>query len=299
MTIVSTSAFYDRARLEIGSLRQRAERLQSSIGRGERLTRSSDDPVAASQLRGLMRAEALAKIDTANSARATSDLGLADTALSSFAAYVTRAIELATQAANGTLTASQRAGIGQELAQLHGNLFALANSRDSAGHALFGGETAGQAYTMTAGTVTYAGTASAGELSLGEGLTVTRGLTGPEFLNFGATDLFQTISTLAADLQGGAADPQAAARSALGTLDAGLDSIATAQTVIGTRLAWIDLTTERRSQVSEQRASEQADLGGTDIAATITELQQAMTVLEASQASFTKLASLSLFDLIR
>jgi len=69
--------------------------------------------------------------------------------------------------------------------------------------------------------------------------------------------------------------------------------------VIGTRLAWIDLTTERRSQVSEQRASEQADLGGTDIAATITELQQALTVLEASQASFTKLASLSLFDLIR
>lgn len=299
MTIVSTSAFYDRARLEIGSLRQRAERLQSAIGRGERLTRSSDDPVAASQLRGLMRAEALARIDTANSARATSDLGLADTALSSFAAYVTRAIELATQAANGTLTPAQRAGIGQELGQLHGNLFALANSRDSAGHALFGGETAGQAYAMTAGAVSYTGTASAGELSLGEGLTVTRGLTGPEFLNFAGTDLFAAISTLAADLQGGAADPQAAARTALGTLDAGLDTIATAQTVIGTRLAWIDLTTERRSQVSEQRASEQADLGGTDIAATITELQQALTVLEASQASFTKLASLSLFNLIR
>lgn len=299
MTIVSTSAFYDRARLEIGSLRKRAEGLQSAIGRGERLTRSSDDPVAASQLRGLMRAEALARIDTANSARATSDLGLADTALSSFAAYVTRAIELATQAANGTLTPAQRAGIGQELGQLHGNLFALANSRDSSGHALFGGETAGQAYAMTAGTVSYTGTASAGELSLGEGLTVTRGLTGPEFLNFAGTDLFAAISTLAADLQGAAADPQAAARTALGTLDAGLEAIATAQTVVGTRLAWIDLTTERRSQVSEQRASEQADLGGTDIAATITELQQALTVLEASQASFTKLASLSLFNLIR
>jgi flagellar hook-associated protein 3 FlgL len=69
--------------------------------------------------------------------------------------------------------------------------------------------------------------------------------------------------------------------------------------VVGTRLAWIELTTERRAQVSEQRASEQAQLGGTDIAATITELQHAMTVLEASQASFARLASLSLFDLIR
>lgn len=299
MTVVSTSAFYDRARLEIGSLRQRAERLQTAIGRGERLTRSSDDPVAAAQLRGLMRAEALAKIDTANSARAASDLGLADTALSSFAAHVTRAIELATQAASGTLSPAQRAGIGQELSQLHGNLFALANSRDSAGHALFGGETAGQAYALSGGAVTYTGTPSAGELSLGEGLTVTRGLTGPEFLSFAGTDLFTVISTLAADLQGAAADPQAAARSALGTLDAGLDAITTAQTVVGTRLAWIELTTERRAQVSEQRASEQAQLGGTDIAATITELQHAMTVLEASQASFARLASLSLFDLIR
>ena len=172
------------------------------------------------------------------------------------------------------------------------------------GHALFGGETAGAAYTFdAAGNPVYAGTASAGEMPLGDGQSVTRGLTGPEFLNFtgssGATDLFAVIGGLAAALDGGSADPAQAARDALGDLAGGLESITTAQTVVGARLNWIDLIGDRRVQTSELRAEEQANVGGTDLASTVSELQQVMTVLEASQASFAKLAGLSLFQLLR
>ena len=304
MTTVSTSAFYERATQDMTALRARAEGLQAAMSRGERLARSSDDPVAASRLRGLARGDSFAAIDTTNANRAVSDLTLTDTALGSFAEYITRAKELAVQAANATLSPAQRAGIGSELAQLHVNLAALANVRDSAGHALFGGETAGQAFTLdAAGNPVYAGTASAGELPLGEGLSVTRGLTGPEFLSFnasgGPTDIFAVVKGLADALQGGATDPAQAARDALGVLDTGLEAVTTAQTIIGTRLAWIDLTTQRREEMTELRAEEQAEIGGTDMAATITRLQEALTVLEASQASFAKLSSLSLFDVLR
>ena len=304
MTTVSTSAFYERATQDMTALRARAEGLQAAMSRGERLARSSDDPVAASRLRGLARGDSFAAIDTTNAKRAISDLTLTDTALGSFAEYITRAKELAVQAANATLSPAQRAGIGSELAQLHGNLAALANVRDSAGHALFGGETAGQAFTLdAAGNPVYAGTSSAGELPLGEGLSVTRGLTGPEFLSFnasgGPTDIFAIVKGLADALLGGATDPAQAARDALGMLDTGLEAVTTAQTIIGTRLAWIDLTTQRREEMTELRAEEQAEIGGTDLAATITRLQEALTVLEASQASFAKLSSLSLFDVLR
>lgn len=304
MTTVSTSAFYERATQDMTALRARAEGLQAAMSRGERLARSSDDPVAASRLRGLARGDSFAAINTTNANRAISDLTLTDTALGSFAEYITRAKELAVQAANATLSPAQRAGIGSELAQLHGNLAALANMRDSAGHALFGGETAGQAFTLdAAGNPVYAGTSSAGELPLGEGLSVTRGLTGPEFLSFnasgGPTDIFAIVKGLADALLGGATDPAQAARDALGVLDTGLEAVTTAQTIIGTRLAWIDLTTQRREEMTELRAEEQAEIGGTDMAATITRLQEALTVLEASQASFAKLSSLSLFDVLR
>ena len=198
MTTLSTSAFYERATRNIGSLRGRAESLQTALGTGQKLARSSDDPVAAARLRSLTRADAMAAIDTTNAARAASDLTLTDSALSSFADHVIRAQELATQAASGLLTGDQRKGIATELAQLGQEIVRLANARDSVGHALFGGETAGAAYTFdAAGNPLYAGTATAGEMPLGDGQSVTRGLTGPEFLSFtgssGATDLFAVI----------------------------------------------------------------------------------------------------------
>ena len=73
----------------------------------------------------------------------------------------------------------------------------------------------------------------------------------------------------------------------------------TTQTVVGTRLAWIDLVSERRTEAGELRAEQQAEVGGADLAETMTRLQQTMTVLEASQASFARLSSLTLFDLLR
>lgn len=306
MTIISnsTGAFYDRSTGDMNALRARAETLQAQLGTGERLARSSDDPVAASRLRLLQRADSLAKIDTANADRATADLTLADAALSGFSDAVIRIKELATSAANGTLTSAQRAGIGAEVKQLYGSLVGLANSRDSSGHALFGGEAAGDAYTIdAAGDAAYVGTAGTGDLALGDGQSVTRGVTGPDFLNFSvggsATNLLAVVKSLGEAMQGAVADPQAAARTALGALDTGIAAITTSQTVIGSRLSWLDLTADRRSDAGELRTAEEEKVGATDIPATITSLQQTMTVLEASQASFAKLAGLSLFNVLR
>lgn len=300
----STSAFFDRATNDIGGLRKKAETLQSQLGSGNRLTRSSDDPVAAARLRSLSRADSLSNIDKANANRADADLTLADSALSTFTNYIGRAKELATRAASGTYTPEQRAGIGTEIEEIYNNLFALANSRDSAGHALFGGETPGEAYTLDgSGNPVYAGTTTSGELALGDGQSITRSLTGPEFLNFtvngSPTNLLVAVKDLAAALKGGVPDPQAAARAGMTTLDTALQTVNTGQTVVGSRRNWIELTTERRTNLSELRAGEQETIGGADLATTISQLQQQMTVLEASQASFTKLASLNLFDLIR
>jgi flagellar hook-associated protein 3 FlgL len=300
----STSAFFDRTTTDLAALRAQAETLQEQLGKGDKLSASSDDPVAASRLRVLSRADSLSQIDAANANRANADLSLADSALSSFTDYVTRAKELLTQAATGTLTQAQRAGIGGELKQIYGNLVSLANSRDSAGHALFGGESAGDAYTLDAsGNASYVGTGSSGDLALGDGQSITRGLTGPEFLNFSVggtpTNLLAVVKSLGDALQGGVADPQGAARDGLTALSAGLEAITTGQTVIGSRLSWIDLTTSRRTNLGELRANEEQDIGATDIASTVAQLQQTMLVLEASQASFARLANLSLFDLLR
>jgi len=107
------------------------------------------------------------------------------------------------------------------------------------------------------------------------------------------------LQLTALTLQGGVADPQSAAHGSLDALDAGLEKLTTAQSVVGSRLAWIELTNDRRVDMGELRSGEEAEVGGTDIASTVAKLQQAMTVLEASQSSFARLAQLSLFDVLR
>lgn len=307
MTIIgtSTSAFYQRASLGINDLRKRGEALQEQLGSGAKLSRSSDNPVVASRLRTLARADSLSAVDLSNANRATSDLSLADAALGSFADYIIRAKDIATQAATGSLNDTQRAGLAVELKQMQGNLLALANSRDSSGHALFGGDSGGDAYQLDgSGNPVYLGTVSSGELSLGEGQTVTRSVTGPEFLNFddkngNPTQLLSVIKGLADALSGGVADTAGAARDAIGTLDNALDAVTTTQTVVGSRLAWIDMTVTQRQNLGELRAQEETDIGKADPATTMVELQQILTVLEASQASFVKLANMSLFNMIQ
>jgi flagellar hook-associated protein 3 FlgL len=304
MTILSTSAFYERSTLNMNTLRKQAETLQAQISSGQRLTRSSDDPVAAARLRDLARADSISAANLSNANRANSDLTLADSAVAKIANNLARAQELATQAANGTLSADQRKVIGEQLANIKSNLIALANSRDSAGHALFGGEAAGNAYsTDGSGNAVYIGTASSGELPLGDGQNVVRGVTGPEVFNFtyngNSTDLFAVIGNLADVLSSGTGDPVAAANDALGAMSSGLQKITTTQTVIGARMNWVDLNIERYQRQGEMRANEQTEVGATDVSAAITQMQQMMTVLEASQASFVKLANLSLFNLLQ
>jgi flagellar hook-associated protein 3 FlgL len=299
-----TLAFYTRSTTQMSAIRRDAETLQSRLSTGSRLNRSSEDPVAASHLRSLERVDKLAAIDAANAARAKDELSLAGGALASVAQDIARARELALWAANETISDRERASIGQEVEQLRLSIFASVNGRDTSGRPLFAGEAGGDAYQWdAAGNAVYAGTPVSGDIALGEGQHVTRGVTGPEFLNFNAggsaTDLLAFLKTLSDGLQGGAADPVAMSSAAVEGLDDALEALTRTQTVVGTRLAWIETVQDRQVVKSQSRAGEKSEIGGVDLATTIAELQQMLTVLEASQAGFSRLSSLSLFDSIR
>lgn len=303
MINLSTGAFFERSTQQIGVLRARAETLQSQIGTGERIERSSDDPVAAARLRMLARSDRMATVDTRNSQLAEADLKLADQSLSSIADLVIRARELAVQGAAATLSDEQRGAIGIEIKGLRESLLSLANSRNIAGHALLGGQATGAAYTDDGVNAQFVGTQAVDALEIGEGQSVVPGLTGPEVFDFAVdgtdTDLFAVLGNLAAALKAGGNAASQASSDALASLDAGLEKVSTAQTVIGSRLNWVDLMTERRENNAERVADERADVGGADIAVTMSRLQETLTVLEATQASFVRLSNLSLFSMLR
>ena len=65
------------------------------------------------------------------------------------------------------------------------------------------------------------------------------------------------------------------------------------------RAARVDLEATRLTDVGADREASRSALEDTDIASTYLELQKTMTVLSATQASFSKLSALSLFSYLR
>ena len=77
-----------------------------------------------------------------------------------------------------------------------------------------------------------------------------------------------------------------------------LDAVTTAQTVIGSRESWLALNTQNQTAASTARATEESQIGDTDVSAAAIKLQELTTALQASQSTFVRLSSLSLFSMI-
>jgi flagellar hook-associated protein 3 FlgL len=221
--------------------------------------------------------------------------------LAGVTAILQRARELAIQAANDTTGPEGRAIIAQELSQMEEELFTRANGMTLTGEPLFAGTAGGPAFARNAaGDVTYAGNTEEGAVTIAPGTDIARGLDGRQVFEFELagvpTSTFAVLGGLADAMSGGSPDPAGAARAAIDGLDTALESATRGQTILGTRLAWVE--TVRDNQVEQEilRAEQASEAGDTDLGEAIARLQQTLTALEASQQSFTRVSSLTLFD---
>jgi flagellar hook-associated protein 3 FlgL len=306
MSFVSTStgSFFNRSLAQMADLRAGIERNRTQIATGQKIERGSDDPAAAAQLRNVARRTALAEVEGDNAAQLGQELGSASEELAAVTTLLQRARELAVQAANTPTGDDGRQAIAFELEQLSEELFSRANAVTLTGEPLFAGLSSDPAFTRDAlGNVTYSGTLASGAVPVAPGTAIERGLPGSEVFQFDLngtpTSAFAVLGGLAAALGGGAADPAAVASAALEGIDAALDTANRAQTILGTRMAWVDQVQQQQETRSVALAERRSRVGDTDIAEAIARLQQSLTALEASQAAFARISSLSLFDALR
>ncbi|MDJ0979149.1 MAG: flagellar biosynthesis protein FlgL [Erythrobacter sp.] len=303
MTFVSnsTGAFYDRSLAQMSDLRVSLEELQTQISTGRRIERGSDDPAAASRLRTLARTERLAEVQADNADKLARDLTAAGDEVLGVANLLSRARELAILAANDPTGANGREAIAQELEQLEEELFDRANAQTLTGEPLFAGTAAGPAFVRgPGGAVSYNGNGDIASVNVAPGTDLERGLAGSQIFQFDVngtpSDAFAVLADLTAALQPGVPDPAAAARAAIEGLDAGIEAATRSQTVLGTRLAWVEVVQDAQVDRGLSIDEQQSDLGDTDLGEAIARLQQTETALEASQLSFTRVSNLSLFN---
>ena len=295
---VATSLFYDRNATQMQSLQSQADTLNTQISTGNKLSAASDDPVAYQTLRGIATSTANDAAYSGNVTLASSLLTQADTTLGSITTQLQQASALVLQARNGTQTADTRAIIGQQLQTIADSITALANTKDARGQPIFGDANGGAAVTKNSdGTYSFA-TTTGSPIPVGDGQTVQTGDTAARVLTFGSTNALSVLSTLAASLEDGTATDSDMG-GAITDLQTAGTQVSDVQSSVGARGARLDILQSTMTTQSTDRETLRSSLADTDTTTAITQLQKTMTILSATQASFTKLASLSLFDYLK
>lgn len=296
---ISTAQFYDRANSTMAGLSTKADALQMQVATGKRLVAPSSDSVAYQRLRGLARDAADDTAYTANLQLAAESLRQADTTLKSVSGQLQRAGELAIAARTGTQTPASRAAIAAEIDSIIEGMAALANSKDARGQFIFGSADGGAAAVQAAdGSYTLA-TTTIGAIPTGpSGQAVQTGEPAARVFRIGSSDAFQVLQALSAELKAGGTD-SAALGAAIGDLTAAGTQVSTVQASLGARAARVELEQNRLIDMGIDREETRSGIEDTDITAAVIELQKTMTILSATQASFSKLQGLSLFSYLR
>ena len=295
---VATKLFYDRASVALSTLSGRADTLQTQIATGKPLHAASDDSVAYTRLQGLARASADSEVTAKNLDLAAAVLAQADTTLGAISNQLTQAKTLAIQARNGTLSGTARQAIADELDEIVAQLVVLGNTTDARGEPLFGGADGGAAVTANAdGSFTFASTLP-GAIPTGDDGTIQPGDTAARIFAQTGGDTLTTIKALSAALRTNTS-LDAAAATTITDLGTAATQVLSVQASLGARGQRVEMDQAALKQSGIDREALRSGLEDTDITAAITDLQKTMTILSATQASFTKLQGLSLFDYLR
>jgi flagellar hook-associated protein 3 FlgL len=118
----------------------------------------------------------------------------------------------------------------------------------------------------------------------------------------GTQSLFETAQALVEAVNRGGATPATRAQFAsemgtlIGQLATGIDHLSGIRAEIGTRLNTVESATNAREQLEVETQKVISDLRDVDYAEAITRMNSQLVALQAAQQSYTRLASLSLFN---
>ena len=269
--------------------------LQAKLGSGKQLTSPSQDPHKSSLISRLESNLERQAIYQENIAVAKTRLTTEETAMSSITEVFLRASELAIQGANGTMASEDRAVLGTEVAELRKELIRLANTRDVNGEYIFAGNRVDTAPFVDDGTgqIQYIGDTGKLNVNVSDSRSIKVNTVGNELL---LTEDFAAIRALE---QGLIQDDIAAIQSSIDTIKLSSDKISVSFGRMAGRFAALDSQSELLEDTSLRLTSLISENKDLDYAKAITMLSRESMSLQALQASFTKIAQLSLFNFIR
>lgn len=166
---LSTNLLHQQGMTQLINQQSRLAAVQKQLTSGSRISQGKDDPAAMAASQRLDHAISTLNQFARNSDRLQSRLEIQDTALSDANGVMTRALELAIQANNTSMSDADRQAISFEIRTLRESMVAIANRDDGNGRALFAGSQDGvRPFNANQGTVSYSG--NDGQIAMDIGL---------------------------------------------------------------------------------------------------------------------------------
>ncbi|KDM92213.1 flagellar hook-associated protein FlgL [Photobacterium galatheae] len=272
--------------------------VMQQMSTGDRLTKLSDDPIDSIKMLNLNR-EGSALVQYQD------NIANVKTTLSSQEAYLNTASEslrslrdLVLWGANGTMTTADRQGIISEMESLKDGMLSTFNAQDEEGIYLFSGTlTNTQSLTDTGAGYTLNGNADKRLVTVAKGVTMESNVTAQELLDLGGgATVFQKIDDLIAEFKAPTANFRTEVDATVAAIDDTYGNVLGALTDMGGRHNNLDLMSEGHADNKLFVDKVEGDLKNLDYAEASVRLSNYMSALQATQASFTKINDLSLFD---
>ena len=269
--------------------------LQTKLGSGKQLNTPSDDPQKSNAIARLEGALERQSTYQKNIDSAQTRLSSEETVLTSMNQLMQRVSELTIQAANDTLGAEDRAILAIEVKSLKDELFNLVNSRDLNGSYLFSGNKIdAPAYIKNdRGEISYNGDYGRMTINISDVREVSLNTLGTEVFS---VEEFETLDSLVDSL---VANDGNAIRRSIDSLNGISDRLAQSYAAMAGKVSALESQREVLEDTSlriDKLLMGERDL---DYASAVTDLTKESVALQALQASFTKIAQLSLFNFMR
>ena len=265
------------------------------LATGKRFELPSQDPVGMHRSLELRAALKVKEQAAANAADGLMWVNLADSKLQTVVERLHRARELAvTGASFGNPTEQQAIAI--EVATIREQMVALANTKHQ-GRALFAGFSADDAVSAASGSWAYAGDGGAVNRRIDDNEIVRINVTAEEVFGFaGGRDVFSVLDDFEA---AAAAGDQSAMSTAIGEIDAALDTVLEGLTRLGSVGRQIEIAQGRHIDEVNTVRSQLSQIEDVDLAEAVLELQMQQTAYESALAAFGRASRPSLVDFLR
>ena len=272
---------------------------QLQISTGKRVLTPSEDPTAAIRILDLNQVIKTTDQYQRNADFAETRLAFEESLLTEVGDVLQRVRELSVQANNDIYSAQDRQAMASEVRLNIDALVQIANSKDASGEYLFSGfNTNTIPFTDDgSGGFTYAGDQGQRNLQIGAKRQVAVGDSGFDvFMKVddgvgGKSDMFSVLYDFAVDLEANA--PSA---TTLDRLDSALGEVLNTRTSIGARMNTIDGQRNTNASFNLVLQANKSSLEDLDYAGAVSQFEQQLLALQASQQSFVRIKSLSLFN---